>query len=170
MLTLPTTPAQLLSDVIEPALALLPVKFDMPEDDAAIRVQLIAEAAQETSLATRQQDGGPAHGLWQGENGDQSAFALVLRHPIVGPIAQAFCQKRGVVPTHDAVYQAVLTDDILACGFARLDLYCDPHPLPAIGDAQAAWDVYLRTERPGKSRPQDWQLNYSNAVQAVRQS
>lgn len=167
MLALPATPIELLEQVIEPALAMLPVRFDMPDDRQSIRVQLIAEAMQETSLATRQQNGGPAHGLWQGENGEESAFALVLRHPLVGSIAQAFCQRRGITPTHDAVYQAVLMDDLLACAFARLDLYCDPHPLPAIGDMQAAWDCYMRVERPGRPRQKDWASNYAAAVAAV---
>lgn len=170
MLALPTHPLDLLEQVIEPTLAMLPIRFDMPDDRQSIRVQLIAEALQETSLATRQQDGGPAHGLWQGENGDESAFALVLRNPSVGSIAQAFCQRRGVAPTHDAVYQAVLTDDLLACAFARLDLYCDPRRLPEIGDVEAAWNCYIRVERPGKPRRQDWTKNYADALEAVRQS
>ena len=170
MLALPATPIELLEQVIEPALQMLPVRFDMPDDRQSIRVQLIAEALQETSLATRQQVGGPAHGLWQFEDGEESAVALVLRHPLVGSIAQAFCQKRSIPPTHDAVYEAVLTDDILACGLARLDLYCDPHPLPDLGDAQAAWDVYMRVERPGGPRPAAWQGNYAMALQAVKQA
>lgn len=168
MLTLPATPIELLGQVIEPTLQMLPVRFDMPDDRLSIRAQLIAESLQETSLTTRQQIGGPAHGLWQFEDGDESAIALVLRHPLVGSIAQAFCQKRGVSPTHDAVYEAVLADDILACGFARLDLYCDPHPLPALGDAQSAWNVYMRVERPGGPRPAAWQGNYAEAWQAVK--
>lgn len=170
MLNLPATPLELLEQVIEPTLAMLPIRFDMPDDRQSIRVQLLAEALQETGLATRQQDGGPAHGLWQGENGDESAFALVLRNPTVGSTAQTFCQRRGVASTHDAVYQAVLTDDFLACAFVRLDLYCDPRQLPEIGDEQGAWNCYMRTERPGKPRRNDWTSNYADALQAMRQS
>ncbi len=34
--------------------------------------------------------------------------------------------------------------------FARLLLWTDAKPLPAIGDEQGAWDYYLRNWRPGK--------------------
>ena len=61
-------------------------------------------------------------------------------------------------------YMQLAKDDILAAGFARLLLWSDPQPLPAIGDQQAAWQLYLRTWRPGKPRATAWPLNYQQAL------
>ncbi|HEY0201134.1 MAG TPA: hypothetical protein VGC24_05530, partial [Burkholderiaceae bacterium] len=63
--------------------------------------------------------------------------------------AQALCKVRGVAFTPQAVWDALDDDDLLAAGFARLLLYTDPAPLPAVGDVEGAWAYYLRNWRPG---------------------
>jgi hypothetical protein len=163
MLALPAKPAELLAQVIVPAFALLPPAWDSP----AARVQLIAESIQETGLRSRQQLQGPAHGLWQAEQG--GSIRAVLTNPLTRSYAMGICARRGVLPNEADVYQAFLVDDILACVFARLDLYADPHPLPALGDKQEAWDCYMRVERPGRPRPWDWPNSYSAALAAVQE-
>jgi hypothetical protein len=164
MLALPTTPAELLAQVVVPALALLPPEMDSP----SARVQLVAESIQETGLRSRQQLQGPAHGLLQAEQG--GSIRAVLSNPLTRSYAATICAMRGVPATEVDVYAALLTDDILAFVFGRLDLYADPHPLPALGDKQAAWDCYMRVERPGKPRPWDWPNSYSAALAAVQES
>jgi len=72
-----------------------------------------------------------------------------------------------VAPVESDVYWALLTDDLLACAIARLILWCDPNPLPAIGDADGAWRCYVETWRPGKPHAIRWAANYQMALDAV---
>lgn len=154
----------LLNDIsrtaINPALAMLPARMD----SARARVQMLAIGLQESRLVARVQGGGPAHGLWQFEQGGVTG---VLSHPASKPWAFAVCAARIADPLPAAVYDRLPTDDILAAAFARLLLWTDPSPLPALGDAQAAWDLYARTWRPGKPRRESWDAFYDQALNAV---
>lgn len=163
MMQLPATVTTALHDVINPALRLLPEC--MTSDEA--RVMLGTITLQESGLTTRQQHGGPAHGLWQFERG--GGVRGVLTHPASKAHARAMCAKRHVSPTVDAVYEAILRDDLLAAGFARLFLWTDPQALPALGDEASAWELYLRVWRPGKPRPTHFAGNYRTALLAVKQ-
>ena len=40
--------------------------------------------------------------------------------------------------------------------------------LPALGQAQEAWDLYARVWRPGKPHPQTWEAIYAQALAAVQ--
>lgn len=161
MLALPATPADCLAQVIAPALGLLASKMDARE----ARVLLLAIAGQESGFLTRQQVGGPAHGLWQFE---ENGVRAVFRYRTTGDAALALCDLRAVRPLNIAVvYNALLTDDLLACGIARLLLYSDPAPLPEMGDSELAWNYYLRNWRPGAPHPMSWGFNYKRALEAV---
>lgn len=155
------TPRECLDGCINPALSLLPPAM---ASDAA-RLQMLAIALQESGLTTRQQVGGPAHGLWQFEKG--GGVRGVLKNPRTMLAAAKLCQSRNVLATEADVYAALLADDVLAAGFARLFLWADPNPLPTIGDVHGAWNCYIRNWRPGKPRPGDWGDNYELAVTAV---
>lgn len=158
---LPSAP--ILQDAIEPALALLPATMT---SNQAI-VLMLAIGVQESGFATRAQaDDGPAHGWWQFEK--TGGVRGVLKNPHSTGAAAALCSACNVAPTEADVYDALLNDDILAAGFARLLLWCDPAPLPALGDSAAAWSYYLRTWTPGMARPSAWPGNYINAVQLWR--
>lgn len=160
MIDLPATPQIVLAKVIVPALALLPAHMDTPE----ARVMLVAIGAQESGYRTRQQAGGPAHGLWQNERPVQQ---LLLGNPASAAEAHALCKSRAVAPVDSDMYWALLTDDVFAAGIARLILWCDLEPLPSLGDQDAAWACYLRVWGPGKPRPADWPANYRAALSAV---
>lgn len=77
-----------------------------------------------------------------------------------------------------AVWQAIERDDVLACALARLLLYTDPSRLPDLGDEAGAWDLYLRTWRPGAySRGnavqrtelrKKWASNYAAVLEVLR--
>ena len=173
MITLPASPAQVLAQVIVPTLHhLLPAKFDSER----ARVQLLAMAGQESNLATRRQGGGgPAPGLWQAEQG--GSIRGVLTSSATSQYARSVCLLLAVAPVESEVYAGLLSDDALACAFARLTLWADPHPLPALDDEEAAWGCYLRNWRPGAyTRGDDeersrlrarWHGNYAAALQAV---
>lgn len=152
---------KLLQNALLPALRLLGEKYDT----LGARLMVLAIVLQESGGTTRDQadpahELGPALGLAQFE---VNGVAAVLRHEVVGDAARALCQRRGVIASPSAAWSAMLTDDVLALGFARLLLYADPHPLPEVGAVRAAWDCYARTWKPGKPRPQDWPANYARA-------
>jgi len=160
---LPASPIEALQQVIEPTFQhLLPGKFDCPE----ARCQILATMLQESGLRTRQQNGGPARSLVQMEQGGGIHWTLINK--TTGPYARTACSLRAVAPIESDVYAAFLSDDLLACAFARLLLWADPNPLPQLGDAEDAWNLYIRAWNPGKPRRWDWDANYAAAVQAVR--
>lgn len=146
---------------IEPALALLPARMNSPQ----ALVMLLAIGLQESRFRHRRQIGGPARGFWQFERG--GGVAGVLRHSASRQYAVAVCDARGVSPVAEQVYQRLEHDDVLAAAFARLLLWTDPKALPAVDDAEAAWQLYLRTWRPGKPHRHTWDLLHEQAAHAV---
>lgn len=161
-LPLPISPSDAIHRVIEPALDLLPSK--MGSDEAL--VMLVAIALQESNLDAREQHGGPARGLWQFERG--GGVHGVLTHHAVRDYARKLCASRGCPATESSAYLALAGDDILAAGFARLLLWTDPQALPAIGDIDGAWKLYIRTWRPGKPRAPHWPGHHAVAVDATQ--
>ncbi len=146
---------------IAPALALLPARFT----SAPAEVMLLAIGLQESRFAHRRQIGGPARGFWQFEQG--GGVRGVLRHTATAGHARVLCEARHVAPTESAVYAALEHDDVLAAGFARLLLWSDAAPLPALGDSDAAWVLYVRVWRPGEPHPETWEGLYALALAEV---
>jgi hypothetical protein len=155
------TLSEIRTQAITPALALLPVAMG---SKAAV-VSLLANGLQESRFTHRRQIGGPARGFWQFEKG--GGVRCVLRHTATAGHARVLCEARGVPATEDAVYAALEHDDVLAAGFARLLLWSDPRPLPALGEVAAAWDLYMRTWRPGKPHRRTWDALYAQALEEV---
>lgn len=153
------TPAECNRQVLDPALDLLPARFDSP----AARIELLAIGLQESELIYRRQYKGPARGLWQHE--EIGVAGVFLNNARIGRIAEDIAIKRHVKPDSRAVYVALEHDDILAAAIARLTLALDPNPLPT--DYQAGWSAYLRAWRPGHPRPEDWPNNWKQAVEAL---
>lgn len=157
-----TIQCRLLRDAIDPALAAL-APLGIPSDDRARRM-LLAIAGQESDWQHRRQFGdGPARGLWQFERG--GGVLGVLTHRATVQAAARFAQARGVQPVAQEVWEALEHDDVLAAGFARLLLWCDPAPLPE--EEGAAWRYYLRTWRPGKPAPARWPACWKAAGEAL---
>ncbi|WP_431482226.1 hypothetical protein [Pseudomonas solani] len=158
--------------VIIPALTILPVKMT----GRAAELQLLATTLQEDPKQRRRQwPTGPARGLWQFEQG--GGVSGVLRHKNTRQYAVTLCDERNVRPVAELVHARLEHDDILAAGFARLLLWSDPLALPAPGEVEAGWQLYLRTWRPGAySRGDDqekaelrrrWSENYARAMDAM---
>lgn len=126
----------------------LPCKFDT---ERAV-LMLLPIGRQESLFQHRVQVRGPARGFWQFEQGTPATrggvTGVFLHHATAG-LARAAAVVRGVDATPAAVYHAIAADAVLAAAFARLLLWTDPYPLPDIGDALGAWNLYLRTWRPG---------------------
>ncbi|MFY3460082.1 hypothetical protein ACOTJD_25865 [Achromobacter xylosoxidans] len=156
----------IIDKAITPALALLPASMDTP----AARVMLLAIGLQESRFTHRQQIGGPARGFWQFEKGTRASRGGVwgvYLHPASKDHLATLCRARSVACDPDSIYAALEYDDVLAAGVARLLLWTDPKALPAIGDADAAWALYLRTWRPGKPKPDSWPALYAQAMAAL---
>lgn len=162
------TPSDFLQSIINPALVVLGPK--LASDEA--RVMMLAIALQETRLRDRRQvaDDGRylgqyGRGWWQFER--KGGVAAVMESPATSAAMRGVCELL-TVPFDDAsVHEAIAWNDRLAAIAARLFLYQDPSPLPALGDQQAAWASYLRIWAPGKPRPDDWPANYKLALAAV---
>lgn len=143
---------------IVPALALLPARMNSKE----ALVMLYAIGLQESKFAHRRQMGnGPARGFWQFER--NGGVAGVLRHKSSQIHALAVCKSRGLTDLKESelikghtpnsiverAYHALERDDVLAAVFARLLLWTDPQSLPTLGDVDRAFNLYIRTWRPG---------------------
>lgn len=149
---------------IVPAMALLPARMD----SARARVQLLAIALQESELVYRRQmNNGPAKSFWQGEEGGGMVHGVRV-HAASKELAAKLYAARNVAPNNRAIWNAIEHDDVLAAGLARLLLWTDPRPLPALGDAQAAWECYAWNWRPGQPHPEKWPANYAQALEFVR--
>lgn len=146
---------------IEPALLLLPAKMTSP----AAELMLLAIGLQESRFTHRRQINGPARGFWQFEQG--GGVRGVLTHPLTREHARRICRERGVPASASAVHAAIEHDDVLAAVFARLLLWSDPFPLPEPGKSEAAWQLYLRTWRPGKPHRQTWDALYAQALAVI---
>ncbi|WP_338615704.1 hypothetical protein [Achromobacter sp. E1] len=163
------TLSEIVAAGIDPALALLPAGMDTPE----ARVMLLAIGLQESRFEHRRQlvgnpprPTGPAKSFWQAEQGGGMVHG-VRRHVATSAAAAHLYQARGVAARDAAIWDAIEHDDVLAAGLARLLLWSDPGRLPAVGDEQGAWNLYLRTWRPGKPHAQTWPALYARAVAEV---
>ena len=160
---------QITGCAINPALKLLPEKMDSKE----ARVMLLAIGLQESRLTYRVQVSpnmpgmkGPARGLWQFERG--GGCVGVLTHKATREYAKKICAALDVPADSGSVWAELEHNDILSAAFARLLLYSDPQPLPALTDSMAGWRLYaLRTWRPGSPRPETWPGFWQRAVKFV---
>ncbi len=153
--------ANIQQSAIGPALALLPANMDSPE----ARVMLLAIGLQESRFEHRYQvlDGGgkgAARGYWQFERGTKASkggvWGVYLYHSTM-ELLRLLCRERDCGFEPGAIWGAIETDDILAAGLARLLLFTDPKRLPAVTDADGAWELYaLRTWKPGKPHRRSW--------------
>lgn len=174
-LPLPLTPANLLRQVITPALKLLPPAMT----SIKALVMLVAIALQESALKSRWQivdannpnKKGPARNLWQFELGSKThggGVWGVFLHPASRYWLAEVCKVRGVEFQPRAIWLVSETDDVLACCLARLLLFTDRKALPEITDTKGGWDLYrYRTWCPGKPKALKWAENHAIAVKAV---
>jgi hypothetical protein len=145
---------------VDSAMALLPERMDTPE----ARVLLAAIALQESRLIHRRQINGPARGLWQFEVGGVRG---VCNHAASSMHLRRVCKLLRVDFLPAEIQEQLEFDDVLAAAVARLLLWTDPHPIPAIGEVDAAWGYYLRNWRPGKPKRATWGSLYRQAVEVA---
>ena len=161
LLPLPITLQDVRSQILRPALAMLPAQMTSPEAE----VMLLAIGLQESRFRHRRQIRGPARGLWQFEQG--GGVRGVMTHAASRAHARIVCAARDVTYDASEIYNRLEHDDVLAASFAGLLLWTDPRPLPKLGDEEAAWGMYLWNWRPGKPHRQTWDALYHEAHRAV---
>lgn len=137
------------------------------------RLMLLAINLQEDPQQLRQQVGGPAKSLWQGEQGGGLCTGVFM-HSATKRDAGNLATLRDVACDPHSIYLAIEKDDVLAAGLARLLLWSDPKPLPKLGAVREAFDLYVSTWRPGayhngsegkrQSLWRKWQGNYAKAM------
>lgn len=155
---------------ITPALQMLPTVMDSPQ----ARVMLLAIGLQESRFQYRRQIGnGPARGFWQFELGTaatRGGLWGVFLHPASSKLLRDVAVKCGVaLPSPTTIYQVLEHDDVLAAATARLLLWTDSLPLPALCDEAGAWRMYAeRCWRPGKPHPETWPGFYRQALAFVQ--
>lgn len=161
MLELPASCAEVLAQVIAPAFASLPVEMDTPQ----ARLLVLATGAQETGYRTREQIGGPARGFCQMQ---YNCVLDVMHNPASGNHVWNLCGVLGITYGSHSIFDALLTNDELALCMTRLAFWCDPRPLPEIGDVLGAWGTYERVQRPGLPSYSRWKQDaYPQALAAV---
>lgn len=153
---------------VSKALFMLPPAMTSPK----ARVMLYAIGLQESRFEYRRQmikkggellPLGPAKSFWQGER-TGGMCAGVVRHDASRFWMHHMCEARGVKFNATAIWNAIEQDDVLAAAAARLLLFTDPRRLPDVGDERGAWNLYIRTWRPGRPHPQTWAALYAEAV------
>jgi hypothetical protein len=137
-------------------------RVDSPEAE----LLLLAIALQESGCTHRAQIKGPARGYWQFERG--GGFAGILAHPRTGPLMKTLIDELDLPGDADELWQALPQSELLQLCFARLLLWSDNAPLPAIGAKDTAWGIYLRNWRPGKPGRDRWDVSYQGALDVVK--
>ena len=149
-----------LKNVVDPGLALLPEKMNTPESV----VMLLTIGQQESRFQFRRQVRGPAHGFYQFESG--GGVHGVLTHKASRPYIYPILESLEVNETE--LYDSIVYNDALATVCARLLLYTDPRPLPALNtDPGESWSYYIRNWRPGKPHRQTWDSYRMHAVEYI---
>lgn len=146
---------QIIKTGIAPAMAMLPAGMD----SLKARAMLLAIGLQESRFEHRRQlvgspprPLGPARGFWQFELGtaaSRGGVRGVFLHEASNTLLKKMATQRGVVTSPTNIWQEIERDDVLAASVARLLLWTDPKPLPDVEDEAGAWQLYLRTWRPG---------------------
>lgn len=157
------TPKSLLTDAIDPALALLGNQG--LKSDARARLLVLAIAGQESAWEYRRQIGGPARSFWQFESGGGVAGLF----QVVPNKLKSVCDALYVPFNLSDVFEAMAWHDVLAAAMARLLLWTDVAALPEVGDVNAGWAYYLRNWRPGMPHPDLWPARYGTAMGLVKQ-
>jgi len=142
-------------NAVDAALSMLPPRMDSRD----ARVQLATTMLQESRGIHRRQINGPARGLWQFEPGTRRSRGGVwgvYLHDASREHLRRLCSLLRCEFDPRAIYKDLEFDDVLAAGVARLLLWTDPRPLPAVDDIEGSWAYYLRNWKPGRPHPETW--------------
>lgn len=149
--------------IYDAAMSLLPASMNTLEAKAEVLAIGLQEG--DGMRARRQYQDGPARGFWQFEQG--GGVRGVMTHSATKPFALAVLARLQYEPYIPAVWVALEHNDVLACVFARLNLYWLPSKLPGSNQEAEGWRQYIDAWRPGKPHPAKWPANFAQAWQHV---
>ena len=147
--------------IIPAAYAVLPPGLNSP----AATAMILATGLQESKFRERRQvGGGPARGLWQFERG--GGVKGVVTHPDTRDILRAALvtlRYEKAIGQTLLLYQAIEHNDVLACVFARLNLWWLPVALPDRTQPDSGWAQYIRAWNPGAPHRETWDGYFARA-------
>lgn len=164
-------PVEFMNFLLIPNLLLIEEWTSIPLTDQSL-VATMSIAGQESAWQHRRQIGiGQYHpqsvgarGYWQCESTWGGPVAI---NDVMQKCPQqlaAVCARLEIPGDELTLYEAIAWNDTLACAIARLLLWADPRPLPAVGDRAGMWQYYLDNWRPGTPHPGTWPDRYATAV------
>lgn len=134
-------------DTVAARLMMLAIqKQEDPEERRYQVVNRTAATSQENVVGPKTAKG-PARGLWQFEQG--GGVKGVMMNAGTDAYALTICESFNIPFRRELVWSSLEGNDVLAACFARLLLWSDPQKMPWITDADGAFNLYLRTWRPG---------------------
>lgn len=106
----------------------------------------------------------PAVSFWQFEN---IGTLEVLGNRATRSDALSLLELLGYPEHLPTIRAAMVNNDFLAAGFARLALWRHPDPLPSQFEEEKAWEYYLKIWAPGKPKRERWDERYKLAWETV---
>lgn len=160
-----TTAAGFLAQVLVPALTWLEtILGPLPPNPREARLELLVIPGQESLWSDVEQwGGGPGRGYYQDE---PETCSEVLNNPTSAAMMHKVCAALGIEANGAAIYGALLGNTKLQVAIGRLDMWCDPRPLPPYGNVHQAWLIYDEEWRPGAPHPALWDGLYAQALAA----
>jgi len=134
-------------DTVSARLMMLTIQKQEDPEERRYQVVKRTEATNPENIVGERTAKGPARSLWQMEQG--GGVKGVLHHDSTSDYITDICISMDVSPFPTTCWHAIEENDVLAACFARLLLWSDFGALPKVGDAEGAFDMYLRTWRPG---------------------
>ena len=136
--------------------------------DRSLDVLMTTIAGQESDWTYLvQEDGGAAHGLFQMQENDIQDIMtnLVSEKLFVAGMDDFGINTRTAAHLWDIL--STTAGESLSVFLARLNLWCDPRPIPAYDDQTALFEYYSATWRPARPNFKRWQMVYGLAMTAV---
>ena len=163
------TPKLFAETAVMPALRILS-GFMPPSVNTPVAARFItAIAIQESRLkARRQMADGPARSFLQFESvGVDDALSHPRSRREASKLCEILCYRLTAdEPKNIALIMAAIEhNDVLAAGFARLNLWNSNHVMPATEDD--GWRIYLDQWRPGKPDRQRWVTSWADGQSVV---
>lgn len=134
----------------------------------SIEVLMTAISGVEANWVDRSQiPSGMAHGLFQMQ---LNTVEEIMANPASKKLCEAMMDDFGInTRTAEHLFDIMETEhgDILAVSLARLDLWCNPHPIPPADEESSLFAYYRDTWRPAHANAQRFAWAYGQALIAV---
>lgn len=162
------TPEEFHTNVLMPALKKTASFAPEMPTSRGLEVLMVSISGYEANWTHRVQNpSGMAHGLFQMQLND---IEDIMANPASAKIFELGMKEWGINnQTAEHLFGILATPegDSMAVFLARLNLWCDPHPIPAADVEADMYAYYLDTWRPGAKNPKRFSWIYGQALSAV---